>query len=814
MDFLQDIRFTLRQLGKNPGFAAVVVLTLALGIGANTSIFSVVNAVLLTPMPIADADEVVIVSETVRREITEMRAVSYPDFLDWREQNAVFEDIVALSDVSFTLTGADGASRIQGELVSGSYFDLLGIEPRLGRAFLPEEDETPDTHPVTVISHGLWQRSFGGNAEIIGRTINLNDREFTVVGVAPEAFLGMDDDTEAWVPMNMTSIVFPSRFLERRSTRWHNVVARLKPGRSIDGAQAEMEAIAARLEEEYIDSNENYGAMVIPIRESVQGGLQTPLLVLLSTVGFVLLIACANVGNLMLARMTSRERETAVRAAMGAGRVRLLRQFLTESVVLSSLGGLLGILVALWTVEALKILSPVSLPSFVDIRVDASVLLFTSLVALITGLGVGSMAAFQGSRPDVNEALRSGGRAGARTAQQRLRSFLVVSEVGLALLLLIGAGLMISSFSQMRDIDPGFEAENLTTLRLALPAAAYADDQVWPLEEQLLERVAGLGSVLSAALTSDIPLEGASSATIVTPEDYPPALDRGVRIYRHSVSPGFFETAGMPLLRGRIFDSRDVSASPLSVIATEKFVRRLWDDEDPIGKRIKFGDPGSESAWMTLVGVVADLKYRALIEDPTEDPDDPDLFFSLAQNPTRNLGLLVRTSFSNPVGLAGSLQREIHSIDRGIPIYAVTPMRDLVEGQTAGARFTAFLMGVFGGLALALATIGIYGVISYSVAQRSHEIGVRTALGAQRSDVFGMVIRQAMTLTGVGVGLGLISAVALTRLLASQLYEVSPTEPMVFGVMSLFLLVVALIASYLPAHRATRIDPLVCLRHE
>ena len=592
MDFLHDIRFTLRQLGKNPGFAAVVILTLTLGIGANTSIFSVVNAVLLTPLPIADADEVVIVSETVRREITEMRAVSYPDFLDWREQNTVFEDIVAFYGVSFTLTGTDGASRIQGELVSGSYFDLLAIEPRFGRAFLPEEDETPDTHPVTVISHGLWQRSFGGNADIIGRTINLNDRAFTVVGVAPEAFLGMDDDTAAWVLMNMISTVFSSRFLERRGTRWHAVVARLKPGRSVDEAQAEMEAIAARLEEEYIDSNENYGAMVIPIRESIQGGLQTRLLMLLATVGSVLMIACTNVENLSLERMTSREREPAVRAAMAAGRARLLRQFLTESVVLISLGGLLGILIALWTVEALKILSPVSRPSFVDI----SVLLFTSLVALITGLGVGAMAASQGSRPDVNEALKSGGRASARMAQQRLRIFLVVSEVGLALLLLSGAGLMISSFSQMRDIDLGFEAENLTTLRIALPAAGYANDQVWPVEEQLLERVASLPSVMSAALTSDIPLEGASSATIVTPEDYPPDLDRGVRIYRHSVSPGFFETAEMPLLRGRIFDSRDVSGSAISVIATETFVRRLWDDEDPIGKRIKCGDPDSGSA--------------------------------------------------------------------------------------------------------------------------------------------------------------------------------------------------------------------------
>jgi len=814
MHLLQDLSFTFRQLARNLGFATVVVLTLALGIGANTSIFSVVNAVLLNPLPSENADDVVFLSETVRREITELRSLSYPDFKDWRDQNGSFESIVAFADTSFTLVGTNGATRIEGEIVSAGYFELLGIEMQMGRTFTPEEDKTPGSHPVAMISHGLWQRSFGGNPRIIGRSINLNDRVLSVVGVAPLGFLGLDDDTEAWIPMMMATLTVPASFLEGRSARWHSAIARLKPGVSVTEAQAEMDAIARRLEEEYSDSNENYGASVMPFREALQAGIRTPLLILLATVGFVLLIACANVGNLMLARMTSRERETAVRAAMGAGRGRLLRQFLTESVVLSGLGGLLGILVSLWMIEILKTLNPVALPSFVEIAVDTRVLLFTLLVATVTGLVIGTVAAFQGSSPQLSETLRSGGRGGGRSAQQRVRGLLVVSEVGLALVLLIGAGLMVSSFSRMQDIAPGFEADSLATLRIAVPADNYDDDEIWPLEQRLLEAVTSLPSVVSAALTTDMPLEDSSSASFVTPEDYDPDLDGGVRIYRHSVSPGFFATTGLSLLRGRMFDSRETPDSSRSVIATYKFVRRVWKDSDPIGKRIKFGNPGSTSDWMIVIGVVADLKYRTLIEDPTQNRDDPDLFFALSQTSATNVGLLVRTGTDNPSGLAASLEREIKAIDRGIPIYAFAQMKDLVEQQTAGARFTAFLMGVFGSLALALAAIGIYGVISYSVAQRKHEIGVRTALGAQRSEVFGLVIRHALTLTGAGVGLGLAAALALTRLLTSQLYQVSPTEPIVFAGMSAVLLLVALVASCVPARRATRVDPLICLRHD
>ena len=814
MDLIQDISFTFRQLARNRGFAAVVVLTLALGIGANTSIFSVVNAVLLNPLPIANADDVVFLSETVRREITEARGLSYPDFEDWRDQSESFESLVAFANTTFTLRGANGATRIEGEIVSAGYFELLGIEMQLGRTFTGEEDETPDSHPVTVISHGLWQRSFGGDSGIIGRSISLNDRALSVVGVAPLGFLGLDDDTEAWIPMMMATLTVPDRYLEGRNTRWHRAIARLKPEVSVTEAQAEMDAIARRLEEEYVDSNENYGARVTPVRDALQAGVRTPLLILLATVGFVLLIACANVGNLMLARMTSRERETAVRAAMGAGRVRLLRQFLTESVVLSGLGGLLGILVSLWMIEILKTLNPVVLPSFVEIAVDTRVLMFTLLVATVTGLGIGTVSAVQGSNPQLSETLRTGGRGGGRAAQHRLRSLLVVSEVGLALVLLIGAGLMVSSFSRMQDIDPGFEAENLTTLRIAVPTETYDDEQVWPLEQQLLEAVGSLPSVVSAALTTDMPLEGSASASFVTPEDYDPDLDRGVRIYRHSVSPRFFETTGLSLMRGRMFDTRETLESGRSVIATEKFVRRVWNDQDPIGNRIKFGHPDSTGEWMTVIGVVEDLKYRTLIEDPTENPDDPDLFFALSQTAATSVGLLVRTEADNPAGLAAALEREIQAINRGIPIYAFTPMKDLVEQQTAGARFTAFLMGVFGSLALALSAIGIYGLISYSVTQRKHEIGVRTALGAQRSDVFRMVIRQALALTGAGVGLGLAAALGLTRLLTSQLYQVSPTEPIIFAGMATVLLMVALVASCVPARRATKVDPLVCLRHD
>ncbi len=813
MNLLHDINFTFRQLGRNPGFATVVVLTLALGIGANTSIFSVVNAVLLNPLPIENADQVVFVSETVRRDITELRAISYPDFKDWRDQSRSFESLVAFANNSFTLGGTNGATRIEGEIVSAGYFELLGVEMQLGRSFTGEEDEPPDSHPVTVISHGLWQRSFGGDAGIIGRSITLSDRALTVVGVAPMGFLGLDDDTEAWIPMMMASVPGRAGLLEARGARWHAAVARLKPDVSIEEAQIEMDSIARRLEEEYADTNEDYGAAVLPFRDTLQAGIRAPLLLLLATVGFILLIACANVGNLMLARMTSRERETAVRAAMGAGRVRLLRQFLTESVVLSGLGGLLGILISLWMIEILKTLNPVVLPSFVDISVDTRVLMFTLLVATVTGLGIGVVAAIQSSKPQLSETLRTGGRGGGRAAQQRLRSLLVVSEVGLALVLLIGAGLMVSSFSRMQNIDPGFETDNLATLRLALPDS-YEDDEIWPLDQQLLQNVVRLPSVVSAALTTDMPLEGSVSASFVTPEGFAPDLDAAVRIYRHSVSPGFFETTGLSLLRGRMFDSRDTPDSPRSVVATEKFVRRVWQGQDPIGRRIKFGGPASTREWMTVVGVVADLKYRVLIEDPTQNPDDPDLFFALSQTTATSLGLLVRTSSDNPAGLAELLKREIQAIDRGIPIFAFAPMKDLVEQQTAGARFTAYLMGVFGSLALALAAIGIYGVISYSVTQRKHEIGVRTALGAQRSDVFGLVIRQGLALTGAGVGLGLAAAVGLTRLLTSQLYEISPTEPIIFVGMSVVLLVVALVASCVPAGRATRVDPLVCLRYD
>ncbi len=494
MDFLNDIRFTLRSLAKAPGFSAVVILTLALGIGANASIFSVVNAVLLNPLPIADADDVVLVSETIRRDIVERRSASYPDFLDWRDQNEVFEEIVAFANGSFTITGDNGAERVEGELVIDGYFRLVGAEPALGRAFTPEENLAPETHPVAVISDRMWQGRFGADPEVLGRAIMIEERGFTVIGVAPPGFVGLDDDTDLWIPMMMAPIGLPLRFLENRSTRWLDVIARLNPGRTAEEAQAEMDAIAARLESEYPNDNENRGALVLPIRDEVQGGLRGPLLVLLATVGFVLLIACANVGNLMLTRIAARERETAVRAALGAGRARLFRQFLTESVVLSGIGGLIGILVSLWMVEALREFSPMGLPSYVDISVDGRVLQFTMLVAILTGVGIGAVATFHGSRPNLNEALKSGGRSGAGTAHQRLRSILVVSEVGLALLLLIGAGLMVESFNQMRSVETGFDADNLTTLRIGLPTIRYSDDQVWPLGRQLLERIEALPS--------------------------------------------------------------------------------------------------------------------------------------------------------------------------------------------------------------------------------------------------------------------------------------------------------------------------------
>jgi len=811
---LDDIRYAARTLRKSPSFTAVAVLTLALGIGANTAIWSLVHAVLLSPLPFPGADRVVKLSETVRREGLERRSASYPDFLDWRREARSFSRIAAWSNTTFTLTGGEEPERVEGEMVSASYFPLLGARAVRGRTFRPEEDTTPGAHPVAMIGHDFWQRHFAGRPGAVGSHLLLNGHDFTVVGVLPAGFRGLDDDTDVFIPMAMMGMSVPASYADRRGSRWLDVVARLAPGVTVEGAQAELDGLTARLARAYPDSNQDYGGLVLPLREEIVGGFRPVLLVLLGAVGFVLLIACANVANLMLARAAARQRETAIRAALGAGRGRLVRQLLTESLLLALAGGLLGLLVAVWTRDLLTGWSPISLPSFAHAGLDGPVLAFAFGVAVGTGLLMGLAPALQISFRGVGEALKEGGRGmgGGGARRSRLRRGLVMAEVALSLLLLVGAGLMIQSFRHLQAIDPGFRQDHLLTVRVALPAERYAGEKAWALGERLLARVRALPGVTAAALASDMPLEDNTSAFIVTAEGRAVETgDRGFRVYFHAVSPGFLPTLGARLLRGRDLAATDLPGSPAVAVISEKLARRAWPGEDPIGRRLRMGRKGDD--WLTVVGVAAELRYRRLVADPQISPEDPDLYLPLAQKPAADLGLLVRTAAS-PGALATTLRRELTALDRNIPLYAMAPMEELAAAQTARSRVSAFLMGAFGALALLLAGLGVYGVISYSVAQRGHEIGVRMALGARRGEVFRLVLVQALGLTAVGMALGLAGALALTRFLAGQLYGLSPTDPSTYAAVALLLAGAALAAGWLPAHRATRVDPLVALRHD
>ena len=815
MSLISDLRQAGRTLRRSPGYAALAVTTLALGIGANTAIFSLVEEVLLSPLPVPEPERVVLVSATVRRESVERRTVSYPDFLDWRAQASAFSAMAAFAPTSLTLTGGgNAAERLEAELASASYFPLLGAEAALGRAFLAEEDAAPDAHPVAVVSHDLWIRRFGRDPGLVGRVLELNGRGFTVVGVLREGFRGLGDDTEVWVPMAMMAATGADLY-EERGSRWHSVVARLAPGATSERAQAELDGIARRLEGAYPEDNADYGALVLPLPDEIWGELRPTLLVLLGAVAFVLAIACANVANLMLARAAARQRETAIRAALGAGRGRLVRQALVESLAVAALGGALGLLVAVWAVDLLLALSPIPLPSFVAVGLDLRVLAFSAGVALATGLAMGIVPGLQTSRPDLNETLKEGGRGSAGGVRRgRLRAALVVAEVALALLLLVGAGLMIGSFRRLQEIETGFRPEGLAALSIALPEERYDEARARAFYRALLERLRGLPAVTGAALATDVPLGGDSSANRVAVEGRELApQERGIRIYRHMVSPGYFETAGIRILAGRAIDETDGAEAPEAVVVSETFARRTWPGESPLGKRLKPGRPESERPWMIVVGMAADVRHRGLVPDPVASPEDPDLYFALEQHPDAELGVLVRSS-ADPAALAAALRREVGALDRDVPVWGEAALPELVADQTARSRFAALLMGAFGGLAVLLAALGIYGLLAQSVAQRLHEIGIRMALGAARRDVAKLVLGQALGLTLAGLALGLAAAVALTRFLASLLYELSPTDPATFAGVSALLVAVALVATWLPVRRAMRMDPATTLRSE
>ena len=809
-----DLRYAARLLIKTPAFTIVAVATLALGIGANAAIFSVVNAALINPLPYPDSDRLVVVSTMVQRETLERRSFSYPDFRDIRDRQSSFDAIAAWSSDAWTLSFPDAPARqIRGEMASAGYLEMLGATPVAGRTFTRAEDEARDAHPVVLVSHAFWQRDLGGGADAIGRRLTINDRTFGVIGVLPAGFAGLDGGADLWVPMGMLTISNSPRVFDSRGNRWHNVVARLKPGVSLQQAHADVVTIGRQLEQAHQDTSKGYGAAAFSLKEETVGQLRPLLLTMLVAVGFVLLIACVNLANLMLARASTRQRETAIRAALGADRRRLARQFIAEGALLSGAGAAAGLLLAVWLVDGIAALAPFGLPSFVTPRLDWRVIAFVVAVTGAAALLLGLLPAWQGSRADLNHVLKDSGRGtSGGAARARTRSALVVAEVALSLLLLVGAGLMVRSFLNLQRVDVGFRADQAMTLRFTLPQK-YKAEQIPQITSDLLARVSALPGVRQAAIGTDAPLAGGASATIALPEGVDAgSTDVGIRIYRHAVTPGFFAALGAGLIGGRDVDTRDISSAPQVAVVSRRFATKAWGTADPIGRRFTIGRTRTaQSVWVTVVGVAPDLRYRSITVDQVRNPEDPDVYFPFAQRPDRALSLLVNGP-GNPAALIPSVREAVHAFDRDIPTVGESSFADLVAARTAPFRLTAGVMSFFGIVALLLAGIGVYGLINYSVAQRRQEIGVRVALGAGRGEIYKLVMKDAMKLIVAGLVIGIAAALPGARLLGTQLYGVTPGDPLTYGAIMTLLLFVGIAATLLPARRAARVDPIVALR--
>jgi putative ABC transport system permease protein len=802
--FLQDIRYAVRMLRQKPAFTAIVVLALAIGIGANTAIFSVVNAILLRPLPYKNPDRISMVWLDNTRLGVDQDWHSYPNFMDYKEQNQSFDDMAAFNNRSFNLTGAGDPVRVTGVWATASLFPVMGVDPALGRAFTVEEEE-PGKDLVVVLSNGLWQRRFGADPNVLGQSVNLNGVNREIIGVMPASFVFPEKETEMWVPLALS----PQRKQARGSFSL-KAVGRLKPDVTIEQARADMGTIANRLQEQY-PTMAGYGVNLVPLHEQVTGKVRPALLVLLGAVGFVLLIACANVANLLLARAAVREREMAIRTALGARRGRIIRQLLTESALLAILGGIAGLLIAIWGLDILVALSPSNIPRLDQIGVDTKVMIFTFGVSLLTGLIFGLVPALQASKPDLNESLKEGARGSTGGIHgSRVRNLLVVSEIALSLVLLIGAGLMIRSFIRLQSFDLGFNPKNLVTMRIQLPGSKYREEQqVANFFQQLFQRMESAPGIESVGGISSIFLSDTPNSTTFTIEGRPPQTDaERVEVPVDAVTSNYFRVMGVPLVKGREFNNRDVIGSTPVVIINETFARRFFPNEDPIDKRFVYGNPAPNNPWMTIVGVVADVRRTGF-----DRAVRPETFLPQAQSPDNGLTIVARTA-SDPAGFANTLRNEVWAVDKDQAVYDIETMDQTLSEMTSQRRFNMLLLGVFAGVALILAAVGIYGVISYSVTQRSHEIGIRLALGAQASDVLKLIVGQAAVLALAGVTVGLIAAFFLTRLMSSLLYGVSATDPLTFAAISLVLSGVALGASYVPARRAMKVDPMIALRYE
>jgi putative ABC transport system permease protein len=797
---------------KKPGFTAVAVLALALGVGANTAIFSVVNGVLLRPLPFKDPDRLVRLGEW-SQQVPGM-SVAYPNFLDWREQNHVFEGLAATQFDSYNLTGVDEPERLQGRNVSANFFDLLGVAPTLGRSFTADEDR-PGAERVCLISYGLWQRRFGGDRKIVGAQLTLNDKPYTVVGVLPADYR-YGTQTDVFAPIGLRGD--DELMKERDDHPGIYAVARLKDGVTYGQAEAEMKAIAERLAESYPKTNGGHSITMMTLREYFVGDVRTSLLVLLGAVGFVLLIACANVANLLLARAASRSREIAIRTALGAGRWRIIRQLLTESVLLALVGGGVGLLLAAWGVDVLRRASLDVIPTTADIGLDRTVLFFTVGVSLLTGVLFGLAPALSASKADLNESLKEGGRTGtAGAARNRVRSALVVAEVALSLMLLIGAGLLIRSFVSLRGTETGFDAQKVLTMQISRKAGADEGRKVSNFLTLVEEKVRAVPGVEAVALSNGVPMLGATETGVHIEGRPPVEASKQPMTVAYWATPGYFKVMGIRLVRGRLFDEHDTQNSPLVAVIDEEFAREHFPGEDPIGKYLA-GNPAEGVPHTEIVGVVAHVKHYGL---DAPGPVQAERYTPLYQLPDKvmpmagvHVSLLVRSAGTDPAAMTDAVRRAVHEVDPNQPVYGVETMEQVLSDSVASQRLSMTLLSLFGAVAMILAAVGIYGVMSYAVVQRTHEIGIRMALGARGRDVLRMVVGQGMVLALAGVGLGLAGAFALSRVVKSLLFGVTATDPLTFVGVPLVLLLVALLSTFIPARRATKVDPMVALRYE
>jgi putative ABC transport system permease protein len=800
-----DVRYAVRNLIKRPGFTLIAVATLALGIGANSAIFSAINALLLNPLPFQNQDRVMSIWDKNPSRGVEHNEVTMANYLDWKAQNQSFDQLALYRWWSANVTGVDTPERVQGFLVTSNFMDALGAKPMMGRAFLTEENE-PGKDRVAVITYSLWQRRFGGDPNIINKPITLNTITRTIVGVMPPRF-NFPKGAEVYAPIALTP-----ELIKSRGNHSYYVIGYLKPGVSAKAAQADIDTITGRLEKEYPDTNSGLGANVIPILQDTVRMYDRALWVMMGAVGFVLLIACANVANLMLARASGRHKELALRAALGASRWRIVRQLLTESVIVALIGGLVGVLIAFWGIDLLRGANPADAakyaPGWDRLGMNLPVLLFTVGLSLLSGLVFGLAPALQVSKPNLNDALKEGGRQGSG-GSNRLRGSLVVFEIALSLILLIGAGLLTRSFMSLLKTDPGFKPDHLITANLVLPAAKYKDDPSRAaFYTDLVQRVQAVPGIQSAAMVNYIPLGGANSsdAFLIDGQPEPAAGQENEGRYR-VCTPDYFETMGISVLKGRGFTVQDKAGAPPVAIVNETLAKKHWPNGEAIGKRFRFYGPLDKNPWIEVVGIVQDVRHDL------NTAITPDFYLPHAQDAWNAMVLVARTQV-DPASMSAAVRQQVWAIDKDQPVFDIKTMEEVRSLSVALYSFSSVMLAIFAGVALLLAAVGIYGVMAFAVTQRTQEIGIRMALGAQTPDVLKLVLKHGMSLALIGVGIGLAGAWGLTRFLAKLLVGVTSTDLVTFSVVTFTLLVAAFLACYLPARRATKVDPLVALRYE